>query len=297
MNYLKALLQTFRPPFLILAPICVFLGLSTAIDSGAKINYVVLFILLLGAVLAHIAVNTLNEYQDFKSGLDFHTLKTPFSGGSGALIKQPEVARLVFITASVCIMLTISIGVYFMINNGTKILPIGVLGILLIMSYTRWLNRSPLLCLIAPGLGFGLLMAFGTHVLLTGDYSVDAFLISLIPFFLANNLLLLNQYPDVPADKKVGRRTFPIIYGFDKSNVIYLFFNLFTYGLIIYYIVSDYLPQLSIIALLPFILSLFSLMGIIRYSSTIAEHSQYLASNVAATLLTPLLLGVSIIYG
>jgi len=33
---------------------------------------------------AHIAVNTLNEYMDFKSGLDYETLKTPFAGGSGA---------------------------------------------------------------------------------------------------------------------------------------------------------------------------------------------------------------------
>ncbi len=39
---------------------------------------------LLGAFLAHISVNTLNEYFDFKSGLDLETIKTPFSGGSGA---------------------------------------------------------------------------------------------------------------------------------------------------------------------------------------------------------------------
>jgi len=40
---------------------------------------------LLGAFLAHVSVNTLNEYYDFKSGLDLETIRTPFSGGSGAL--------------------------------------------------------------------------------------------------------------------------------------------------------------------------------------------------------------------
>ena len=50
---------------------------------------------------AHLAVNMLNEYFDFKSGLDFKTQRTPFSGGSGTLPANPHLARQALTTAIV----------------------------------------------------------------------------------------------------------------------------------------------------------------------------------------------------
>ena len=44
----------------------------------------------------------------------------------------------------------------------------------------------------------------GTDFALTGSYTWTAFLASLIPFFLVSNLLLLNQFPDVEADRSIG---------------------------------------------------------------------------------------------
>jgi 1,4-dihydroxy-2-naphthoate octaprenyltransferase len=44
-------------------------------------------------------------------------------------------------------------------------------------------------------------------------------------------------------------------------------------------------------------LSLFALGGANRYSSRIGEHPGYMAANVAAAILTPLLLGIAIITG
>jgi 1,4-dihydroxy-2-naphthoate octaprenyltransferase len=44
-------------------------------------------------------------------------------------------------------------------------------------------------------------------------------------------------------------------------------------------------------------LALFSLSGALKYRENIGSYPQYLGSNVAATILTPLLLGISIIYG
>jgi 1,4-dihydroxy-2-naphthoate octaprenyltransferase len=38
----------------------------------------------------HGAVNAFNEYEDIKSGLDFKTQRTPFSGGSGTIVPVPE---------------------------------------------------------------------------------------------------------------------------------------------------------------------------------------------------------------
>jgi len=57
------------------------------------------------------------------------------------------------------------------------------------------------------------------------------------------------------------------------------------------------LPAMSLITVLPLPLALFSLSGAIKYGKDIGSYPRYLAANVAVVILTPLLLGVSIIYG
>ena len=293
---LKVLLQTARPSFLVLTPVCVFLGLSTSLAGDSPIDLMVFFILLIGAISAHISVNMLNEYIDFKSGLDVITEKTPFSGGSGALPESPENAAWVLLTSLFFLMVTAGIGIFFIMEMGFKILPIGGLGLALIITYTTWLNRIPFLCLLAPGFGFGVLMVVGTHIVLTGEHSLLSWMLSLIPFFLINNLLLLNQYPDINADESVGRQTFPIVYGLNKSNAIYALFMLLAYLHIIFYIWLGYIPKISMIAVLPVVLSIFSLSGAIKFSSKIGDHPKFLAANVATSILTPLLLGIAVLF-
>ena len=294
---LKTVLQTFRPSFLVLTPVCVFLGLSTVLSTQAPINHVMVLLVFIGAIFAHISVNTLNEYFDFKSGLDLTTNKTPFSGGSGALPNAPDAAELDLKIGLLSLLITVIVGVYLIMERGLQILPIGLIGVVLIITYTQWINRSPWLCLIAPGLGFGVLMVVGTPLVLTGSYSPLAWLVSLGPFFLVNNLLLLNQYPDIHADARVGRKTFPIVFGVKKSNLIYASFMLAAYALILFYVLKGYIPTLGLIALGPMVLSLFALYGTVKCATKIAEAPQYMAANVAAALLTPLLLGVSIVNG
>jgi len=292
---IKTVLKSTRPSFLILSPICVFLGLSTSLATQSQVNLFIFFLILLGALCAHISVNMLNEYFDFKSGLDLKTERTAFSGGSGALPNCPKMANVILITGLVLLVLTIIIGIYLILVCGIKILPIGLVGVVLIITYTQWLNRFPFLCLLAPGLGFGILMVVGTHAILTEEYSLLPWLVSLVPFFLINNLLLLNQYPDISADASVGRNTFPIAFGLNKSNLVYTVFFMIAYLLIFMLIVKEYLPMLSIIAVTPIVLSLFALRGAKKHASKIGDYPQYLAANVVAAVLTPLLLGISII--
>ena len=294
---LKLIFQTFRPSFLVLTPICVFLGLSTSLAAQWQINYFMVLLVLIGAVSAHISVNTLNEYFDFKSGLDLKTKRTRFSGGSGTLPGNPGMAGSVLVVGLLSLTVTVVIGIYFILARGAQILPVGLVGVLLIITYTQWLNRFPLLCLVAPGLGFGILMVGGTHMVLTGEHSQLAWLVSLVPFFLVNNLLLLNQYPDISADASVGRNTFPIVFGLKKSNFVYALSVVATYSLIFVFIVKGYIPNLGIIALFPMTLALYALAGATKYSSNIGEAPRYMMANVAAATLTPLLLGISIVYG
>ncbi len=294
---LAVLLRTLRPSFLVLTPVCVFLGLSTSLAAQASINYFMVALVLLGAVAAHISVNTLNEYHDFKSGLDLKTDRTPFSGGSGALPGNPEMAGLVLTVGLLSLLVTVTVGLYFVAQRGMQILPFGLVGVVLVITYTQWLNRSPWLCLMAPGLGFGVLMVVGTHLVLTGGYSGLVWVVALVPFFLINNLLLLNQYPDIEADASVGRKTLPVVFGAAASNVVYSLFMVASGATILFLRVTGYLPDFGIIALLPIGFSLFALTGVMKYAANIGRHPLYLGANVVAAILTPLLLGIALVSG
>jgi 1,4-dihydroxy-2-naphthoate octaprenyltransferase len=293
----KTVLRTFRLPFLVLTPVCVLLGASIVIASHTAVDAVMIALVLTGAVAAHISVNALNEYHDFNSGLDLQTRRTAFSGGSGALPDHPEAVTAVLIAGLLSLLATIAIGGFLIAVAGTSILPIGIAGTVLVASYTRWINRSPWLCLIAPGTGFGSLMVVGTHLVLTGNVSGPIWLVSLVPFFLINNLLLLNQYPDINADASVGRKTFPIVFGINNSNIVYALFMAAAYATIVLLVANKQIPVTGLVALLPLALSLFALSGAVRYSSKIGEQPRYMAANVAAAVLTPLLLGIAIAAG
>lgn len=108
----KAITKSIRGPFLILTPVCVFLGVSTVVANQISVDLQLLLLILLGAVLAHISVNTLNEYFDFRSGLDLTTTKTRFSGGSGALPENPEMANTVLAIGVVSLLATSLIGFF-----------------------------------------------------------------------------------------------------------------------------------------------------------------------------------------
>ncbi len=58
---LHTLARSMRVPFLVLTPVSVFLGYSTAYVSSLRIHYLDLLLVLVGAVLAHVSVNLFNE--------------------------------------------------------------------------------------------------------------------------------------------------------------------------------------------------------------------------------------------
>ena len=292
---MNTILATMRLPFLILTPVCIFLGVSIAIFQGIQVNVSTVILIALAALSSHISVNTLNEYFDFKSGLDAMTQRTPFSGGSGALVANPQSLSHVLIVGMFTLFVTVLIGLYFVYQLGFEVLPIGFIGVILIVTYTSWINKSPLICLIAPGLGFGILFVVGTVYVLNGEFAQLSWYLALVPFFLVNNLLLLNQYPDIKADQKVGRNHIPIAYGVKTASIIYTVFSILTFGLIIVLVTLGVIPKLSLIALLPLPLAISAINGAFRYGENIGQYPQFLTMNVITTLSVPLLLGISLL--
>ncbi|NUO79083.1 prenyltransferase [candidate division KSB1 bacterium] len=297
MAELKVLLGPMRLPFLLLAPCCVLLGIGTAVWTTGQVSAFRIVLILIGAVAAHISVNALNEYFDFTSGLDFRTKRMAFSGGSGTLPAHAHAARSALITGLTALAITAFIGIYFLTVVGIGLLPLGVLGLFLILSYTRWLTGNPWLSLIAPGLGFGLFMVMGTDFVLTGAYSWTAFIASLVPFFLVSDLLLLNQFPDIEADKTVGRKHFPIFAGAKISSVIYGAFLLLAYVAIVLGIGLKYLPISSVLGVITIGVAIPAFIGAYRYGNNAEKLAPFMTMNVLINLITPVLVAAGLLLG
>ncbi len=295
MAAVKIWLMQIRLPFLVLAPISVLVGVSVAVYESYSINALYLALAFVGALLAHIAVNVLNEYFDYKSGVDFKTVRTPFSGGSGVLVEGLLNPRSVYILGLACIAAIIAIGGYFFYVHGPAIIPLGVVGIVVVYFYTTHLTRSPLLCAIAPGLGFGPLMVLGTYFALTGTYSLAAGLASIVPFFLVSNLLLLNQFPDVEADASAARRHLPIAIGRKGSSDVYALLLVAAYVALVSSVVAEVLPYMALFGLLTLPLGLVVVKGARKYCDEIENLIPVMGRNVLLTLLLPLLMAIGII--
>lgn len=296
MRNLTYILGPMRVPFLIVTPACVTLGLGTAVWRAAagQVHILYFILALIGAISAHISVNAFNEYFDFKSGLDGITERTPFSGGSGTLHKYPAASHIALKTGIITFVITSLIGIYFIYVRGIYLLPLGVLGLVIIAVYTTHITRNPFLCLIAPGVGFGILMVMGTDFVLAGKYSLTAFIASLIPFFLVSDLLLLNQFPDAEADKCVGRKHLPIIVGKRKSSFIYGIFLLLAYMSIIGGVYLHYLPKASLIGLLTIVIAVPAAIGVFRYAENTKKLLHYMGLNVIINIATPLLVAAGL---
>ena len=284
-----------RPQFLLLTPVCFCIGVGTAAWVEGGLGYlpwgyaVVAFV---GALFAHVATNILNDYFDFTSGLDLMTHPTPFSGGSGILPQGLMSPTKAFIFGVISLGITAAVGIFFLTVRGWGLLPLGLLGVLLVIVYTPWVTKKPSLCLIAPGLGFGPLMVMGTHYVLTGRYDGVALLASLVPGLLVSNLLLLNQFPDVEADAAASRRHLPIVIGRTASARVYAAIALGTYLWVAAAWVLGYFPPGTLIALLLLPLAVATIRGVMKNAEQIERLVPYLAKNVIYTLITPLLLGI-----
>ncbi|MBU2873054.1 prenyltransferase [Marinobacter salexigens] len=294
MSEAVAVVRASRPNFLVLAPLCVGLGVAVAWQQGeppALLDTVLVFI---GALLAHAAVNLFNEYEDFTSGLDLITTRTPFSGGSGALPEVPGAAKRVLAAAIGTLALVILIGLYFLWQRGLPMLVLGAAGVVLILTYTRWITRSPLLCLFAPGIGFGPVMVLGTLVALGARLDATALTVSVISLILVSELLLINQIPDAEADRKIGRRHLVITLGTRAAARLVSAMFISGYAVLVTGIITGWLPLASILSLAT---APFALWLVLKLPGAIDQPDALnvlLGTNVAILLATLALLIVGL---
>jgi len=236
MNGIWTWLGVVRGRFLLLTLSCVALGVALAVGAqGGAVVVGEALLVLLGALAAHVAVNALNEWGDYRSGLDLRTQRTAFSGGSGTLVARPHLLGRALVLGLGCLLGCALIGLFFLLRKPqllASLAPLGLTGLALVLLYTPWLTRHPWLCLFAPGLGFAL-MVLGTRIVLGGPPTRYDLWLILPPLLLSNNLLLLSQFPDIDADRAVGRRTLPMHLGCETALWVALVQWLLAYGVLL----------------------------------------------------------------
>ena len=289
---LKIWFLATRPQFLVLPVVLSFLGTSIAWYYGpVHIGHAILAFV--GLLLAHISVNVINDYHDFKSGVDLATKQTPFSGGSGilpaALLKPEQVLRFGIIT----FILATAIGIYFVVVSGWWLLPLLLVGAICILLYTpvilkrSWPEWS-------PGVGLGSLPILGTYFVQTGEYTWTVIIASIPSGILVHNLLFLNEFPDVEADTTVHRKTLPITIGKTRSSVLYGALTVALYLWIIGWVIAGTLPAFTLLALLTLPLAYKAIRGA-RHYGDMKQLMPAMMSNVLVVLLTQLLMGIGYI--
>ena len=294
-SHLFQLIKTTRPTFLLIVPVSIFLGVAMVISSGSAINRNDIGLILIAALLATISANMLNEYFDFKSGLDATTQKTHFSGGSGALQDYPELSSKVLHVALVSSFIALLVGLYFVYSISWWLLPGGIISFSLVLFYTPFITRFPLLSLVAPGLALGLILVLSTAYILSGHLTIRMIFLALVPFFLINNLLLLNQFPDIEADRKIGRRNFPIVIGKQKSSWIFVMFSTLAYSSLISASFVHSQDNSSLLGILTLVFAIPATTGLFKYLQNNKGLSRCLTLNVLTSLFTPFLMAIGMI--
>jgi len=287
---LKAWLLLPRFHFIPLTVILVSLGTAIAAYEGFfDLGYFALA--MIGSILVHITVNVINDYYDYVNGIDLHTPKTPFSGGSGVLTRDLLKPRQAFWVATVSLLMAVVIGIYFVLERGWFLFPLllvaGFSAYFYNVCLSKWLVGE-----LFAGLNFGPIMVLGSYYVQTGRYSWEALFASLAPGVLTANLLFLNEFPDREADERGGRRHLVIALGREGARFLYVALIIVAYLLIVIGVVTGMMPWVTLIGLGTVVFAWKAAKGALKDYNDVNRLVPALGANVMTILGTQALLAV-----
>ena len=223
-------LRVIRIRFLLASVIAVSNGLAISYWKYHTIDPIYAVLTYVGVIFLHASVDLLNDYWDYKRGIDIATKRTKFSGGTGVLPENLLAPRTVYIAGLVFLILGASIGAYFILVRGVAIAIILGFAVVAIYFYsTRIVNA---------GLGELFVAIKGAMIVLGSLYVQNAVLEpaaiygGAIVGILSATVLFINSFPDYEADKSKGRRTLVIILGRKTASTIFPMFMIAAYALI-----------------------------------------------------------------
>ena len=240
-------LRVIRIRFLLASVIAVSLGLAINWWHTGNIEIFDAILTMCGVLALHASVDLLNDYWDFKRGIDTTTQRTKMSGGTGVLPegllkpKQVYAAGIIFLIAGA------AIGAYFVFTDGIIIGLILAFAVLSVYFYSTkivdW-GLAEIFIVIK-----GTMIVIGTYFIQTTQITESAVLGGIVVGTLSSFVLFITSFPDHDADKAKGRKTLVINLGKQKACSVFWVFPIIFYSVSIFAIIIEVFPIYCLIIL------------------------------------------------
>ena len=284
-------LRVIRVRFLLASVIAVLVGLALNWSQNVSIDYFDAILTFAGVMALHASVDLLNDYWDFKRGIDTQTTRTKMSGGTGVLPEGLLKPSTVYRAGVLFLIIGSLIGSYFVITNGILIAIILGFAILSIYFYSTKIVDS--------GLGEffvavkGSMIVIGTFFIQSGEINIESILAGIVIGTLSSLVLFIASFPDHDADKSKGRKTLVIVVGKEKASRLFWAFPLISYTVIVIGVALSLFPVLSLISLLSFPLIIKSGLGLQKNYNSINELVPFMSASLKFSRITGILFALS----
>jgi len=292
---LSVWLRVIRVRFLLASVIAVSLGLALYWQQNSSIDFIDAILIFAGVMALHASVDLLNDFWDFKRGIDTKTIRTKMSGGTGVLPEGLLKPSSVYRAGIAFLIIGSVIGAYFVVTDGIIIGIILGFAILSIYFYSTKIVDS--------GLGEffvalkGSLIVIGTFFIQSGQITIESILGGIVVGVLSSLVLFIASFPDHDADKSKGRKSLVIAVGKEKAAKLFWIFPLVSYFTIIIGVSTHFFPLWSLITFLSLPLMIKSGLGLRKNFDSIDNLVPFMSSTLMFSRITGSLFVVSFLIG
>lgn len=219
-NSLKAWALAARPKTLAGAASPVLVGLSMA-STDSHIQFIPAFLCFVFAFLMQIDANLINDYYDFKNGIDNTQRVGPKRACAQGWITVPVMRKgILSITALACIT-----GLPLVYYGGHAMILVGMVCVVFCFLYTTLMARKGLGDILVL-IFFGIIPVCATYFIQVHAFSWVAFTLSLACGLAIDTLLVVNNYRDRETDAKCGKMTLAVRLGEKGTERLYLWIGI-----------------------------------------------------------------------
>jgi 1,4-dihydroxy-2-naphthoate polyprenyltransferase len=284
--------RAIRIKFLLASIIAVTNGIAISYWKTGELDFVYALLTYFGIICLHISVDLLNDYWDFKRGIDTNTKRTKYSGGTGVIPENLINSKLIYCAGVIFLILGGLIGLYFVTIKGIIILILLIFAIISIYFYST--------NIVNAGLGElfvaikGSMIVLGSYYIQSDQIDLTSIYVGIIIGLLSAVVLLVTSFPDYEADKKSGRRTLVIVMGKENSIKLFITIVTITYLMIIGGSIFNVLTIFSTIALLSLPFAFKAALKLRRFNET-SELVSSMANTIIYSRICGILLAISFI--
>ena len=288
---LSVWLRVIRVRFLLASVIAVSVGLAINWRQNSIIEPFDAVLTFAGVMALHASVDLLNDYWDYKRGIDTATKRTKMSGGTGVLPEGLLQPSSVYRAGIGFLILGSVIGFYFVFTDGIIIAAILGFAILSIYFYSTKIVDSGLAEFFVAVKG--IMIVLGTYFIQSHQITIESILGGIVVGVLSSLVLFIVSFPDYDADKSKGRKTLVIVVGKQKATSLFWAFPIISYSVIIIGISIGAFPISSFITLFSIPLIIKTGLSLKRNFDSIDELVPSMSSALMFSRITGVLLVLS----